>query len=98
MASLSFLLEDGGLTEEQMHDINAIFESASHMQRLVNDVLDLSKLRAGSLAITAEAVRQQRCVLLTAPDARFVYLSALLLYAVGKAEQRYSRACDFPCC
>ncbi len=56
MAMLEFLVEDATLTPEQASDLNILFLSASHMQRLVNDVLDLAKLREGSLKITAEPV------------------------------------------
>ena len=59
LATLGFLLEDTSLTEEQANDVNAIFISASHMQRLVNDVLDMAKLREGSLEIRPEPVRAQ---------------------------------------
>ena len=56
MATLSFLMEDDCLTVEQANDINVIFMCASHMQRLVNDVLDLAKLRDGSLKVVPEPV------------------------------------------
>jgi signal transduction histidine kinase len=57
MATLEFLVEDTStLTTEQHSDILAIHMSASHMQRLVNDVLDLAKLREGSLQIRPESV------------------------------------------
>ena len=49
-------MEDETLTEPQAHDVNVLFRSASDMQRLVNDVLDLAKLREGSLKIREEAV------------------------------------------
>ena len=57
MATLGFLTEDTRLEPDQVMDVNVLFSSASHMQRLVNDVLDLAKLREGSLKITPEAVR-----------------------------------------
>jgi signal transduction histidine kinase len=56
MATLGFMMEDQTLTEEQASDVNIIYLSASHMQRLVNDVLDLAKLREGTLKITPEKV------------------------------------------
>ena len=51
MALLSFLKDDPALSLNQLADVNAILKSALHMQRLVNDVLDLAKLREGSLEI-----------------------------------------------
>ena len=56
MATLTFLMDDSTLTEEQFNDIEVIFTCASHMQRLVNDVLDVAKLREGSLKIQAVQV------------------------------------------
>ena len=56
MASLGFLMEDDTLTEDQYADIHVLFLCASQMQRLVNDVLDLAKLREGSLRIQPEPV------------------------------------------
>lgn len=56
MATLDFLLTDGSLTPEQAADVNVIYLSASTMQRLVNDVLDLAKLRDGTLKIEPEPV------------------------------------------
>jgi signal transduction histidine kinase len=57
LATLGFLVEDESLTEAQARDVNVLFRAASDMQRLVNDVLDLAKLREGSLKIREEAVR-----------------------------------------
>jgi signal transduction histidine kinase len=57
MATLAFMMEDGDLTEDQASDVNILHLSASHMQRLVNDVLDLAKLREGTLKIFPEMVR-----------------------------------------
>ena len=56
MATLGFMIEDESLTEEQSSDVHVLFLCASHMQRLVNDVLDLAKLREGSLKIRPETV------------------------------------------
>ncbi len=57
MATLDFLVEDTpALTAQQHSDVLAIHTSAAHMQRLVNDVLDLAKLREGSLQIRTEPV------------------------------------------
>ena len=49
-------MEDTTLTSEQADDINVLYLCASHMQRLVNDVLDMAKLREGSLTIQREQV------------------------------------------
>ena len=63
MATLEFLVEDATLTQDQASDVNILFLSASQMQRLVNDVLDLAKLREGSLKIMLEPVRKCHTVL-----------------------------------
>ncbi len=73
MATLEFLMDDSTLSEDQANDIHVLHLCASHMQRLVNDVLDLAKLREGSLKIQPEAVRgSERCtqVVLTAGHRR----------------------------
>jgi signal transduction histidine kinase len=57
MATLGFLREDEMLTQGQREDVNAMFTASTHMQRLVNDVLDLAKLRDGTLQISVEEVR-----------------------------------------
>ena len=49
--------EDASLTAQQALDVGAVLKSALHMQRLVNDVLDLAKLREGSLDILRAEVR-----------------------------------------
>ena len=48
---LSFLVEDDGLSRSQRQDVSAIQLCAFNMQRLVNDVLDLAKLREGTLVL-----------------------------------------------
>ena len=51
LAMLSFLVEDDGLSRSQRQDVSAIQLCAFNMQRLVNDVLDLAKLREGTLVL-----------------------------------------------
>ena len=57
LALLGFLEDDPALSPDQLADVRAILKSALHMQRLVNDVLDLAKLREGSLEICPIVVR-----------------------------------------
>lgn len=47
---------DGELTEDQRRDLLIIQESGQHLLRLINDVLDLSKINAGKLQLTYEMV------------------------------------------
>ena len=49
-SSISFL-EDGNLTEEQERALRSIGQSTNLMLRLVNDVLDISKLESGKLQL-----------------------------------------------
>ena len=51
LAMLGFLAEDDGLSVMQRQDVSAIQLCAFNMQRLVNDVLDLAKLREGKLQL-----------------------------------------------
>jgi hypothetical protein len=57
MAMLDFLTQGWStMTSEQRSDLGAIQHCAFNMQRLVNDVLDLAKLREGALALHPVAV------------------------------------------
>ena len=55
---IGFLAEDATLSVQQHHDIASIQVCAFNMQRLVNDVLDLAKLREGKLALQPVMVRE----------------------------------------
>ena len=46
----------GELAEKQKVYVNDIFESGQHLLSLINDVLDLSKIEAGRMALEAEIV------------------------------------------
>ena len=48
---MAALLLDSPLTEEQRHDTEALHSSAEALLTIINDVLDLSKIEAGKLAI-----------------------------------------------
>ena len=50
-ASAAFLAENIKPGDEGYEDIQSILTGAGQMHRLVNDVLDLGKLRAGKLEI-----------------------------------------------
>jgi CheY-like chemotaxis protein len=48
--------EDGNLDAEQIESARIIHESGSNLLRLINDILDLSKVEAGKMDIVAEEV------------------------------------------
>ncbi len=45
---------DGPITEQQMQDLTAIYNSGQHLLGLINDVLDLSRIEAGKMDLTFE--------------------------------------------
>jgi signal transduction histidine kinase/ActR/RegA family two-component response regulator len=45
------LLDEDQTREDMQHDINAIIKSGSHLQQIINDILDLSKIESGQLVI-----------------------------------------------
>ncbi len=51
LAMLDLLIDDPAMKSQQLQDILSIQVCAFNMQRLVNDVLDLAKLREGKLAL-----------------------------------------------
>lgn len=47
---------DGPLTDDQRTDLTAIYTSGQHLLKLVNDILDLSKIAAGKVTMKMEKV------------------------------------------
>ena len=47
---------DGPITELQQQDLNAIYNSGQHLLRLINDILDLSKIDAGKMELAFDEV------------------------------------------
>jgi signal transduction histidine kinase/DNA-binding response OmpR family regulator len=52
----------GPLTERQARYVNHIHTSGQHLLRLINDILDLSKIEAGRLQLSLERVPVDSCV------------------------------------
>jgi signal transduction histidine kinase len=47
---------DGELTKDMEEDVQAIFENGQQLLRLINDILDLTKIEAGRMTLTMEIV------------------------------------------
>ncbi len=47
---------DGPITEAQEEDLSSIHHSGQHLLRLINDILDMSKIEAGKLVLQFESV------------------------------------------
>ena len=45
---------DGPVTDQQHQDLSAIYNSGQHLLRLINDILDLSKIEAGKMELSLE--------------------------------------------
>ena len=56
MATLAHLTDDGTLSDDHRLDVKVLSACASQMQRLVNDVLDMAKLKTRTLKIVKEQV------------------------------------------
>jgi len=59
----SDMLRDEGQTRAEMeHEIASIIRAGSHLQRIINDILDLSKIEAGQLVIEQIEVQPARLI------------------------------------
>ena len=47
---------DGPLTDMQQTDLQAVYDSGQHLLKLINDILDISKIQAGRMEISIEDV------------------------------------------
>ena len=48
------LLEDDGLNEEQQESVHHILKAGHHLLALINEILDITRIEAGTLALSSE--------------------------------------------
>ncbi|TCS71170.1 PAS domain S-box-containing protein [Sulfuritortus calidifontis] len=53
------MLDEPNLTAEQQDNVREIFSSGEHLLKLINDVLDLSRIEAGRMQLAIERVQLQ---------------------------------------
>ena len=86
------LLEaDNGLNDDQRESVHEINKAGRHLLGLINEVLDLSKIESGHLALSCEPVQLlpllQECVGLAQPLARERHINLHLTCAPGLVVQ-----------
>jgi signal transduction histidine kinase len=54
------LLEWDNLPEEQMESVQQILRAGRHLLKLINEVLDISNIEAGAIAISAQSIEADR--------------------------------------
>ena len=84
----SEMLRDEDQTPEEIeHEIDSIIRGGAHLQRIINDILDLSKIEAGQLVI--EAIEVNPIALLR--DVKSIFGSR-----AREKGLEFEIACDFP--
>jgi signal transduction histidine kinase/CheY-like chemotaxis protein len=58
---------DGPVSELQEQDLSAIYNSGQHLLRLINDILDLSKIEAGKMELAFDEVNLEETILSVVP-------------------------------
>ena len=84
----------GSLAEQQRHQLGMVRSSGSHLLSLINDLLDVAKIEAGSMEMNCEEVRCGEVLEQIAETLRPLAEEKQLAFAVDRSDAAATVFCD----